>query len=248
MKIDPRTKLFMIVSLTTLAVLATDIGYLLIVVGVSIAVAIALKTDVIGAILRLKHFLWLLIFITILQSLTIKGGTALIQIESVVIISTVGLRFAIEFILRMSVILLAGLIATSTDGRELVDGLYKMKMPYELAFMSGIAMRYIPVFRDEFSKRLSAISMRGINIKKLSPIKKMKIYGYLISPTISGCILRSSELARSLTARGFRANKKRTVYRYLKMTWLDFAIVLLFLGFVVAYCTCMYMFGKLIVF
>ena len=41
------------------------------------------------------------------------------------------------------------------------------------------------------------MAMRGIDIKKMPIGKKIKIYGYLIAPAISGCIIR----ARSLPSR-----------------------------------------------
>lgn len=246
MKIDPRVKLLTIVLLTTLAVLAKDIAYLAIVVFVALIVDLLLKIDILSAFKRLRYFIWLLIFIAVVQSLTIKGGTVLAHIGNVNLLTTRGIEFAVEFILRMSVIVLAGLIATTADGREMTDGLLKMHLPYELAFMSSIALRFIPVFREEFSARLNAISMRGIDIKRLGLIKKLKVYGYLISPTVSGCILRSEELAKSMSSRGFRAEKKRTMLRELKMTALDWFLVVLAVSSATAYLTLMYLYGTLV--
>lgn len=233
----------MIVLLTTLAVLAKDIAYLAIIVGIALIVDLCLKIDVLTAFKRLKHFLWLLIFIGIVQSLTIKGGTVLLHVGSVNLLTTRGIQFALEFILRMSVIVFAGLIASTTDGREMADGLVMMHMPYELAFMSSIAIKFIPVFREEFSNRMYAISMRGIDLKKIGLIKKLRVYGYLIAPTVSGCVLRSEELAKSMQSRGFRAAKKRTMLRNLKMTSLDWLLVVLCLLTAAAYLTFMYIYG-----
>lgn len=246
MKTDPRVRLLIIVVLTTLAVLATDIAYLAIVVLVALIADLCYKVNILSAVKRLKHFLWLLLFIAIVQSLTVKGGEVLVGIGSVRLISTRGLLFAAEFILRMSVIVFAGLIAAASDGREMTDGLLKMHMPYELAFMSSIALRFIPVFRDEFSARLNAITMRGIDIKKLNLFRKLKVYGYLISPTVSGCIIRSEELSKSLNSRGFRAEKKRTTLRNLKMTAFDWIVVALTVISSSAYLTAMYLFGSIV--
>ncbi len=133
-KIDPRVKLLFIVLLTTLAVLAKDVIYLGIILLVSISINLCLKTELLMAIKRLRHFLGVLLFIAIVQSLTIKGGTVLIPIGNIALLSTKGLQFSLEFILRMSIILLSGLIAASTEGREMIDGLLKLKIPYEARF------------------------------------------------------------------------------------------------------------------
>lgn len=167
MKTDPRVKLLMIVLLTTLAVLAKDIGYLAIVVAFALILDLCFRIDILNAFKRIKHLISLLVFIAIVQSLTVKGGTVLIHVKNVNLLTTRGIQFSLEFILRMSIIIFAGLIASTTDGREMTDGLLKMHMPYELAFMSSIALRFLPVFREEFSSRMNAISMRGVDIKKL---------------------------------------------------------------------------------
>jgi energy-coupling factor transport system permease protein len=246
MKTDPRVKLLVIVLLTTLAVLAKDVIYLAVVVLAALLINILLKTDLASAFKRLRHFLWLLLFIALVQSLTIKGGTVLLHIGGANLLTTRGIQFAVEFILRMGVIVFAGLIATTTDGREMTDGLLKMHMPYELAFMSGIALRFLPVFREEFSARLNAISMRGIDLKKIGLFKKLKLYAYLISPTVSGCIIRSGELAKSMQSRGFRANKKRTMLRELKMTAKDWTIIAVSLILTACYLCAMYIHGTLV--
>lgn len=248
MKTDPRVKLLIIVLLTTAAVLAKDAAYLAIVTGIALIADLCFKVDVLNAFKRLKGFLWLLLFISIVQSLTVKGGTVLIAVGSVNLMTTRGIQFAIEFILRMSVIVFAGLIASSSDGREMTDGLLRLHMPYELAFMSGIALKYLPVYREEFSARLNALAMRGIEIKRLSLSRKLKVYSYLVAPTVTGCILRSEELARAMTARGFRAEKKRTMLRVLKMSAADWTLTVAALGAAAAFFACMYKYGVLVTF
>ncbi len=246
MRADPRVKLLYIILLTTLAVLAKDIAYLAIVVAAGIIIDLALKAEILDALQRIHHFLWLLVFIGIVQSLTVKGGTVLLNIGKINLLTTKGIESALEFILRMSVIVLSGLIAASTDGREMADALLKLKVPYELVFMSGIALRFLPVFREEFSARMNAIAMRGIVIKKLPIISKLKLYGYLVSPTVSGCVLRSEELSRSMISRGFRAEKRRTMYRELRFSARDWCLTALALLLASAYLYCMYRFGEII--
>lgn len=247
MRLDPRARLLLILLITTLAVLAKDIAYLAIVFFAALAVNAMLKINIIGAAKRMRHFIWLILFIAIVQSLTVKGGTALLSVGKINFLTTKGIGFAAEFVLRMGIILLAGLIAASSDGREMTDGLLKLGMPYELAFMSAIALRFLPVFRDEFVARINAMAMRGIDIKRLSLPKKLKVYGYLILPAVSGCVIKSEELARSMSARGFGAEKKRTMLRELKLTWTDWLVMIIAVLLTAAYLVFMYTYGNLFV-
>lgn len=230
MRLDARVKLFVIMVFTTLSVLSKDIIFLSGLFVLNIIVDIIMRIDLMLAVRRMRHFLSLIVFIAIVQSLTVKGGTPLIHIGSVNFVTTRGLLFSGEFILRMGIIILAGLIAATSDNREMTDALIKLKLPYEFAFMVSVALRFIPLFRDEFSNRINAIALRGIDMKKLGFRKKIKVYTYLISPTVSGSIIRSRELAVAMQARAFRAYQARTMLREMRMRLLDWAVLVLFAG------------------
>lgn len=246
MTLDPRTRLLLIILITTLAVLAKDTVYLAVVCIGAVIINLALRLDILSTLKRLKYFFTLIVFIALVQSLTVKGGTPLIKIGGFVLLSTKGIIFAAEFMLRMSIILFAGLIASSANGREMTDGLLKLGMPYEFAFMSAITLRFLPVFRAEFASRINALSLRGIDIKRLPLGKKLKLYGYLIAPVISSCVLKSEALALAMTARGFGANPKRTMLRELRLTYKDWLVIILSLLLTAAYLSFMYSYGLII--
>ncbi len=246
MKIDPRTKLFLIVALTTLSILAKDAVYLSIVFLVTLIVNFALKTNIFEMLKRTRHFFVLLVIVALVQSLTVKGGVALIKINEVVLLSTRGLQLSGEFFLRMAIIVFAGGIATTCKTGEMLAGFQALNIPYKFVFMTNISLRFLPIFKDEFSNRINALAIRGIEIKKLSFSKKIKTYSFLISPTVSSTILKSKELARSMLSKGFGANKKRTILKSLKMSWLDWLCISIFSAGFVAYLTCMYIFGGIL--
>lgn len=248
MKLDPRARLTLILLLSTLAVLAKDVGWLLAAAGAAILTALALKLNLLYAAKRLRHFVSLLVFIALVQSLTVKGGTVLLHIGSVQLLTVRGLGFALEFVLRMGILMITALIASAAEGREMIDGLLTLRMPYELAFMSAVALRYLPVFRDEFTNRINALALRGIDIKRLPFGKKLKVYGYLLTPAVLGSMQKAEELARAMNARGFGAYKKRTMLRELKLTWRDIAVILAALVFAAAYLAVMYTFGSFLTF
>lgn len=245
-RLDPRTKLLLIVALTTLSVLSSDIIYLAIIFLTALIVNLLFKIDMLSTFKRIKHLFSVIIFITIVQSLTVKGGVPLIHFGNVNIVTSAGLIMGLEFMLRMGIIILASLIASTTDGREMIDGLIKLKLPYELAFMTSITLRFMPLFRNEFVNRINAISMRGVEVRKLKLTKKIKIFTYLLSPTIASSILKSRELSVAMISRGFRANPTRTMRRKLKLTFPDYFVIIIALGCTVGFLTTMYTLGGLI--
>ncbi|HHU43984.1 MAG: energy-coupling factor transporter transmembrane component T [Bacillota bacterium] len=246
MKLDPRTKLIMVMLLTTLGVLAIDLGYLFIVFLISLAFCLILNADLIMAIKRLRHLISVIVFIAIVQSLAVRQGRPLVYIGNFYILTLGGLINGGEFALRMMIIVLASLIVAGSSSSEMADGLIKMKIPYELAFMTIIALRFLPIFREEFSSRLNAIALKGIDLKRQGVIKKIKIYSYLIMPTVSGSILKSKRLSKSIEARGFRAYPQRTMYRELKLSRLDYVIMSLIVVFFISFLVIMYSLGGLL--
>ncbi len=227
MKIDPRIKLAIIVTLTTLAVLAPDIVYLGIILATSILLALILGVDVFASIKRLRHLLTLILFISLIESLIVREGTPLLYIKDFVILSLRGLIKGAAFALRMSTIIFASSISSTEKGRGMTDALIKLKIPYVIAFMVSVTIRFVPMLREEFVARLNAVKMRGISIKKLKFKSKIKLYAYLLTPTLEGCMIKSRELSRAMESKAFGVYSKRTMLRTLKFKVIDYAALLL---------------------
>lgn len=246
MRIDPRAKILLIVCLTTLAVIALDIIYLAIVFCIALAVNIFLKTELLGALKKMRYLISLIVFISLVQSLTVKGGIPLLYIKNVVFVSTKGLLYGGEFTLRMSIVIFSSLIAMSSGSREMIDGLIKMRIPYEIAFMASITLRFLPLLRDEFVNRLNALKLRGFDLKRAGLMKKLKIYSYLLAPTVSGSMIRSRELAESIETRGFRAYGSRTALRELRLKTVDYFVIIFTLICSIGFAVIMFWKGALL--
>lgn len=246
MRVDPRTRLIIVVCFSTISVLAKDIAYLTIVFSVLLLLDIIMGVKVVDFIIKAKFLISIILFITIIQSLTVKGGKTIVYLGNINILTLDGIIKGGEFALRMLIIILASANVSVAKGREMIDGLIKMKLPYEIAFMTSIALRFIPVFRDEFKNRINAISMRGIDIKKLGLKKKIKVYSYMVFPTVSGTVLKSKELALAMEARAFRAYNKRTMLRDIKIIFRDYVIITSVIIFTIAFLSFMYIKGGII--
>ncbi|HHT83718.1 MAG: energy-coupling factor transporter transmembrane component T family protein [Christensenellales bacterium] len=246
MKINPITRLVLIAVLSTLCVLALDLFYLAVVFFAAFAVNMLLKINILHMLKRLRFLISLIIFVTLLQSLAVKGGRVIVGIGKVHILTVTGLIKGGEFALRMGTVVLSSMIALSAEGREMTDALIQLKLPYEFAFMTNIALRFIPVFREEFINRLNALAMRGIDIKKLAFKKKIKAYSYIISPAVSGSIIKSRQLAAAMEAKAFGAYNKRTMLRELKLNFIDYFVIIMAAASLVAFLCIMYIKGAVL--
>jgi len=232
MKFDPRTKLIMVFSFSTLAVFVIDIYLLLVVLLISIIVSNYFKEDW-DFLKRAKKYITLLIGIVLIQSIFSPAGEILLSINKITILTTGGLAKGIRVILRMLIIIISATIMKGSLPREIIQALIQWKVPYEIAFMVSLSIRFIPILGEEAKDAFTAIQLRGIEIDKLSLGKRFKIYSYMFMPVLSGVIHRAKELSTSLEARAFRAYPDRTSYIKLELSKKDYLIMLASLLFTI---------------
>lgn len=226
-KMDPRPKLVIILLLSTLALIYDDVFMLSIILLVSFLVAILIKGNLTAVIFKLKKIIILMVFIAITQSLFIKTGQPIIKLGRFTLMTDYGIIRALQFILRISIIIVSAAILTTSTSREIVQGLVQWKCPYEIAFMVSIAIRFLPIFKEEMSDMVIAIQLRGIDFKKVKFRKKIMVYKYILLPIATNSILKARDLSSSMEMRAFRAYPTRTSYMVLKMQKFDYIIIIL---------------------
>ena len=146
--IDPRTKLAIVALLSTLGLIYKDLLSLVIILSVAILIALALNSNFISVVSRLKKLLGLILVIAIIQSIFIKEGNSVISLGSLSLLTDIGIMKATEFILRLMIIIVSSVILTTSTSREIIQALIQMGLPYEIAFMVSISIRFLPLFKD----------------------------------------------------------------------------------------------------
>lgn len=222
--LDPRTKLIIVISISSLSVLIRDLRYLALIFAISIIISKLLKSEVLIVFKKLRRLFRLFIAITIMQSFFVKGGTSIISIGEVAIFTDIGLFRALEFLFRISIIMISAAMLMTSTSREVLQGLIEWKIPYEIAFMVSVAIRFLPLLSEELEDTLTAIKLRGIDIDRLPIRKKIQIYSYIFTPVVVGGIVKAKRLSIAMEARGFRAFNHRTSYRKLRLGKKDYLI------------------------
>ena len=88
-----------------------------------------------------------------------------------------------------------------------------------------LAVRFIPVFMDEFRQSLLAIQLRGVDLGQIPLAEKVRVYSYILMPAVAGAIIRARRIATAMEARAFRAKKKRTWLEWPRLSAGDWLIL-----------------------
>ncbi len=225
MRVDPRTKLFAIMSITSLAIYYRNwvgLVYLLILASV---LCVVFKADYKTFINKMKRFLYMFLFISLLQIIFVRSGAPLIVVSDVVLATTEGINRGISLGLRVMIIFSSAAIMAGENSRNVIASFSKMKVPYLFSFMLMITLRFLPIYMESFTDAITALQLRGINLKKTPAGRKIKLYGHLLLPVVSDSVIKSQELAMTMEARGFGAMKKRTNYLQVRMSWIDYVVI-----------------------
>jgi energy-coupling factor transport system permease protein len=187
-------------------------------------VALCAKAPV-GRVLRQLAGLWItLVSVTLLQALF--SGDILH-----------GLLVGAAVLECLVILMLGGAMLAAYPGHALVQGMLQLRLPYQLAYMVSIGLRFVPQFSESFRDSLTAMQLRGVDLRRLKFRARLKIYTYLLMPTIAMGVSRARKLAMAMELRGFGAYEKRSSYAPLAMQtkdWLAFAGILIWAAMLLA--------------
>lgn len=227
MTLDPRTKMVIVICLSTLALIYNTPERLLQLLIATVLLLLLFRIDIPSVWVYLKRFLQLMLVVFIIQCIFTRGGEVLLSLGSTALVSSQGLLAGASLVLRIIVIISAALILTTFSSRDFILGLVQWKVPYELAFMVTIAMRFLPLFRDEFINVVTAVQLRGVELKQVSWGKRIELFRCLLFPVVFSALLKAQQLAIAMESRGFRAYPRRTYLRRLDFIWADYAVMLI---------------------
>lgn len=224
-QIDPRSKMAVAACLSTLAILYRTVLPLLLLFVLSVGILILFSAPLGQMIKRMRHLLKLLLVITLAQSIFTPGGTPLVSCLGIPLLTDYGVAQGLAFLLRMGIILMLAVLLSTAQSHQITQGLIQMKLPYEIAFMSTLGGKMIPIFKEEFVDSLNSFLLRGVDIKSLSLREKVHIYSYILTPVFTNSILRAKQLSIALELRGFRITQRRTSIVHLTLHRADYAII-----------------------
>jgi len=223
--IDPRTRIIIVFLISSAAVLIKTPIPLLVLLIITLILCRLFSIPLIESVKRLKN-LWSFFFIlAMVQSIFTSGGDTLVSFMNIRILTTEGLESGISILIRMSIIIYSALIIALAPALETIYGLMAMKLPYEIAFMILLSIKFLPLFKEEFTDSIIAVQLAGADLVR-TPIKqKLSLYTYILMPSIIKALNRARYISLSMESRGFRAYHTRTSYCKLHMSKSDYLTI-----------------------
>ena len=227
-RLDPRVKLFVLLGFSTTAlVLRAPIALSALLLTVMIVLlAGGVRPGDIWA--KLRGLFGLIVILFILQCLFSRGGDPLLVVSGQTIVTESGFDTAVLISLRLLIVILSALFVVVGQSRDYLLALTQLKVPYEIAFMVLVALRFLPMLREEAHDVLCASQLRGLKLKKAGLKKQAGAYISIVLPVVAGAIRRAEHLSIAMEARGFRAFPHRTSMRRLRMRAADWVYLAVF--------------------
>ena len=223
---DPRTKLMLMVCLSTIAVFRDEPPILLAVLAVTLLILLIGGVNL-QTILRQAKAIFLLIFsVFVIQCLFVRTGEPLLSLGGFILLTTGGFVMAATVTLRFLILVMCALMLLTGNSADYLPAMVQMKIPYEIAFMVMAAVHFLPLLKEEAMDIYYSVQLRGTPIQGASLPKKIKAYRSICLPILVGAVNRAKTMSIAMEARGFRAKENRTYMRRLKLKTKDWLLII----------------------
>lgn len=233
-KLDPRVKIGILMVLFLSVFLIANMYYYLFLVTMLLLMLQFNNIPFFFIMKGLKPLLFLMFFLSFFYLFTINEGTLLFSFGFLKVYSG-ALRFTFLIFLRLFIFLLGSLVVTlSTKETAITYGISFFLTPLKwvrfpvntLAFIIGLALRFVPTMFDEaYTIRQAQIS-RGAHLEKGKLHQKIRAMVSIFIPLLLKSIDRAEDLANILTVRGFHPESKRTAYYVYRISKYDYIAIL----------------------
>jgi energy-coupling factor transport system permease protein len=206
-RLDPRTKIFLLLGSFVAAVLFSQPGPL------SALLVVLLLYGAVGRALgNLRRIWFLLVSIALISivswSIFTRGTTPLFWR-----VTWEGLRYGIGAAIKIDSMIISGLIFLSTTRtEEMVLGLIRLRVPYQAAFAFSLAIRMVPTIIGTAVTVTEAQRSRGLDLESGGPLTRLRKHIPLLVPIFLQTLRNTDQLAKALESRGFGARPERTSY------------------------------------
>ena len=211
-RLDPRTKVALILFFSSMPLLFTDPLYILAFMLLCLPLWLTAKVSfrsLSGPLIAVAGFLTMIFLLNVFRSraeLTTQFDyfsqfTWWISLGPLVITSHT-LQRAIFLAARLVVPFTIGLLViTTTDPVYLAKGLRKLRLPIELVFMVLAGLRFIPLVTEQLFSIMDAQTIRGVSSSRWQRAK------LALLPLLIGSLRRTRTMGLACEAKGFGARR-----------------------------------------
>ena len=226
--LDPRVKLFMLASVTAMAIMFNKVIPLLIISLAQVPLVLLARVwrewgrSMKGGV----------VFAAAIFAMNVVSRAAYSGWRVDAEIIRISVAMSLRFLALMTTFSLF-FLTTSPDKLSLA--LESMRIPYEYCFAFTTAIRFIPIIASEAQAIADAQRSRGLELDRGNLMERFRKYIPILTPLIVSAIRRSMELAEAMESRAFGASERRTNLYTLKLRPADYAAAALL---VASLCIC----------
>jgi len=229
-RLDPRTKFLLLILFVFTEVAFLDIRILVFPVTASILLYLSARIPFKETKSTWKFLFTVIVFISTINALvTFTRPTVphphVIASFWLFTISLEGVVFALASLMRLlSLAIVSICVIMTTDPTLYAPALAKIGVPYKGAFVVELALRYLPVYVEEFETTMNAQMARGFKVKTRGGIfaRILKTVPLLV-PVAINAMLSIYDIADAMELRAFGSKENRTWYRTVHFKPLDYA-------------------------
>ena len=219
MKLDPRTKLYMILIVSAIVMMSATTPFLW---GVRIVMTLIPIT-----LLVLEKRYTSAFGFTFLYLAALVLTFAFLSEDSTGILKSLLTGYSGIVVQFMPCFITAWYVVRTTKIGEFMSAMQKMHMPDGITIALAVVMRFFPTIKEEYSSISDAMKMRGISLGGGNAAKMIE---YRMIPLLFSCVNIGDELSAAAITRGLGGNVKRTSVEKLKLRVADWLLIIAFTG------------------
>jgi energy-coupling factor transport system permease protein len=229
-RLDPRTKLLMLITVSVLSLLFSSLPGLILLVLFELVLA-AISQVARRFLLALTLFSPLLVFVIVLDSLFSKVSSGPVYFSAQIgflhpEVTTGGMLFALSMGLRLLALCgISVLFIMTTSPDDFVRSLKRMGLPTVLTFSLGFALRSTTALTGDTRQIMDAQRSRGLELDRAVLIRNPGRLAALFIPVTVSLLKRSGHTADAMQARGYHQSMPQSCYRSQKFSRPDAVMI-----------------------
>ena len=223
-KLDPRTKLYMILIVSAIVMMSATTPFLW-------TVRISMTMIPILLLIAEKRYAGALRFFVLYTAALILTFYFLSS-ESTGIFKALLTGYCGIVAQFLPALITAWYVVRTTKIDEFMSAMQKMHVPDGITISLAVVMRFFPTIKEEYASIRDAMKMRGISLAGGNVVKMLE---YRMIPLLFSCVNIGDELSAAAITRGLGGEVKRTSVVELKMIFLDYLLILCFTAALVVF-------------
>ncbi|MBR3294503.1 MAG: energy-coupling factor transporter transmembrane protein EcfT [Oscillospiraceae bacterium] len=216
-RLDPRTKLYMILVVSSIVMMSATTPLLW-------AVRLAVTAIPLALLVVEKRYASALRF-SVLYAVALLLSFRFLSEESTGVFQSLLTGYCGIVVQFMPAFITAWYVVRTTKIGEFMSAMQRMRVPDGIAISLAVVMRFFPTIKEEYAAISDAMRMRGISLGGGSAVKMVE---YRMIPLLFSCVNIGDELSAAAITRGLGGKGKRTSVEILRLQVFDWLLIAAF--------------------